>query len=209
MCAHRAVHVCLMLCRLTEEFALTSRQLMLVHSKALRWVSRPLLPAAWTPGDFKTSDEIEEQRVKLELLANRIFRMQVFSFVCKIVSVVSLRFAQSIDASERSIIFSFTVLTVQAVPNACTLLLLCRYFFNRGGTRAGNATSMNAKNAHAEESAEDCLIDDSVTKISSGTTTPMVLPVVQESAEGVGVLITESVAFEARNDEIVGTRLLD
>jgi hypothetical protein len=195
-----------MLCRLTEEHALTSRQLMLVHSKALRWMSRLLLPAAWTPGDFKTSDEIEEQRVKLELLANRIFRMQVFSFVCKTVSVASLLFAQSIDANERSIIFSFTVLTVQAVPNSLMLLLLSRYFFHRGGTRVGNATSMKNAFAHSQESAEDCMIDDSVTKFSSGTTPIAIeLPVIEESA---GVLVTESVAFEARND-VVGTRLLD
>ncbi len=165
VCAHRGYIACLMLCRLTEELALTSRQLMLVHSKALWWVSRPLLPAAWTPGEFKTSDAIEEQRVKLELLANRIFRMQVFSFVCKTVSVASLLYAPDIDATQRSIIFSFTVLTVQALPNALTLLLLSRYFFNCGGTRVGSATAMNAF-AHSQESAENCMIDDSVTIFS-------------------------------------------
>jgi hypothetical protein len=185
-----------MLGSLTEELALTSRQLMLVHSNALRWVSRPLLPVGWTPGDFKTSGLIEEQRVKLELLASRIFWMQTFSFLCKIVSVATLRWAPNIDASRRSVIYSLTVLTVQVVPTALTMLLFSRYFFSRGSDSAKD---------EIRESAEDNLIDDGAACFSNRTT-PMVSIVSEESAGRVEALAAEKIVLFEERSAVGGTR---
>jgi hypothetical protein len=107
---------------------------MLVHSKILRWLARPLLPTGWNPHDFKTTDAIDVQRVRLEILGSRMFRLKIFSFVCKIVSVVTLFYARdAISPSRHSIIYTVTVLTVQAVPNALALLLFYQHLVSRNG----------------------------------------------------------------------------
>jgi hypothetical protein len=121
----------LTLCRLTDDSILQPYQLMLVHSKFLRWLSRPVVPNVWTPGDFKTSGMIDAQRVKLELFTQRTFLLHLFSFLVKSVSVAILFFSNDNDPTVRSVIFIMTVFFVQGVPNAATLLLLNRHFFNR------------------------------------------------------------------------------
>ena len=77
----RARCCCVTRSRLTEERALSSRQLMLVHSKMLRWLARPLLPKGWTAGGFKTSGDLEAQRVSLQTLGNRLAGLGIFSFL--------------------------------------------------------------------------------------------------------------------------------
>jgi hypothetical protein len=127
--------------RLTEERALSSSQLMLVHSKTLRWLARPLLPKGWTAGGFKTSGDVEAQRVSLETLGNRLAGLGIFSFMCKCVSSATSYFARDVFAPAsgnfEAIMFLATALTVQAIPSAMTLLLLSRFHFSGGGERRG------------------------------------------------------------------------
>ena len=127
--------------RLTEERALSSRQLMLVHSKMLRWLARPLLPKGWTAGGFKTSGDAEAQRVSLQTLGNRLAGLGIFSFLCKCVSSATSYFARDLFAPAsgnfEAILFLATTLTVQAIPSAMTLLLLSRFHFSGGGVRKG------------------------------------------------------------------------
>jgi hypothetical protein len=127
--------------RLTEERALSSCQLMLGHSKMLRWLARPLLPKGWTAGGFKTSGDAEAQRVSLQTLGNRLAGLGIFSFLCKCVSSATLYFARDMFAPAsgnfEAIMFLATTLTVQAIPSAMTLLLLSRFHFGGGGERQG------------------------------------------------------------------------
>jgi hypothetical protein len=127
--------------RLTEERALSSRQLMLVHSTMLRWLARPLLPKGWTAGGFKTSGDVEAQRVSLQTLGNRLAGLGIFSFLCKCVSSAISYFARDLFASAsgnfEAIMFLATTLTVQAIPSAMTLLLLTRFHFGSGGESRG------------------------------------------------------------------------
>jgi hypothetical protein len=127
--------------RLTEERALSSRQLMLVHSKMLRWLARPLLPKGWTAGGFKTSGDLEAQRVSLQTLGNRLAGLGIFSFLCKCVSSATSYFARDLSAPAsgnfEAIMFLATTITVQAIPSAMTLLLLSRFHFSGGGSRKG------------------------------------------------------------------------
>jgi hypothetical protein len=127
--------------RLTDERALSSRQLMLVHSKMLRWLARPLLPKGWTAGGFKTSGDVEAQRVSLQTLGNRLAGLAIFSFLCKSVSSATSYFARDLLAPAsgnfEAIMFLATTLTVQAIPSAMTLLLLSRFHFSGGSERKG------------------------------------------------------------------------
>jgi hypothetical protein len=118
-----------MLGRLTEDSELTSFQLIFVHSKPLRLLFRSFFPKGWSPGEFKTSGDINAQRIKLEILSNRMLILNMISFVCKSVSVFTLLNVPDIDASARSGIYCLTVLVVQALPNALVLVLFTRYFF--------------------------------------------------------------------------------
>ena len=132
---------CVTRSRLTEERALSSRQLMLVHSKMLRWLARPLLPKGWTAGGFKTSGDLEAQRVSLQTLGNRLAGLGIFSFLCKCVSSATSYFARDVFAPAsgnfEAIMFLATTLMVQAIPSAMTLLLLSRFHFSGGGERKG------------------------------------------------------------------------
>ena len=137
----RARCCCVTRGRLTEERALSSRQLMLVHSKILRWLARPLLPKGWTAGGFKTSGDLEAQRVSLQTLGNRLAGLGIFSFLCKCVSSATSYFARDVFAPAsgnfEAIMFLATTLTVQAIPSALTLLLLNQFHFNGGGESRG------------------------------------------------------------------------
>jgi hypothetical protein len=119
---------------------------MLVHSKILRWLARPLLPKGWTAGGFKTSGDIEAQRVSLQTLGNRLAGLGIFSFLCKCVSSATSYFARDVFASAsgnfEAIIFLATTLTVQAIPSAMTLLLLSRFHFS--GSGGSNGTLMQS-----------------------------------------------------------------
>ena len=133
--------------RLTEERALSSRQLMLVHSKMLRWLARPLLPKGWTAGGFKTSGDVEAQRVSLETLGNRLAGLGIFSFLCKCVSSATSYFARDIATASgnfEAIMFLATTLTVQAIPSVVTLMLLSRFHFSGGGGGGSNGTIMQS-----------------------------------------------------------------
>ncbi len=141
MLSLRACCCCVTRSRLTEERALSSRQLMLVHSKMLRWLARPLLPKGWTAGGFKTSGDAEAQRASLQTLGNRLAGLGIFSFLCKCVSSATSYFARDLLASAsgnfEAIMFLATTLTVQAIPSAMTLLLLSRFHFGGSGERKG------------------------------------------------------------------------
>lgn len=134
-----------MLDSLTEEPVLKAHQLMMVHSKVLRQLARPMLPRGWTPGDFKTVGVLDAQRVKLETLGNRMFRLKILSFACKIVSVITLNYTRDIlriDATQHSVMFSVTVLAVQVVPVSGTLLLFYRHIFGRDEESVNTDLSM-------------------------------------------------------------------
>jgi hypothetical protein len=136
----RARCCCVTRCRLTEERALSSRQLMLVHSKILRWLARPLLPKGWTASGLKTSGDVEAQRAALHTLGNRLAGLGIFSFLCKCVSSATSYFARdlfSASGNVEAIMFLATTLTVQAIPSALTLLLLNQFHFNGGGESRG------------------------------------------------------------------------
>ena len=136
---------------------------MLVHSKVLRWLARPLIPTGWIPGNFKTSGAIDVQRVRLEILGSRMFRLKIVSFVCKIVSVATLFFSagDTIGPSERSIIFAMTLLTVQAVPIALTLLLFYRHLFSRDG-QSGTTPMISASEQELSDSFGAPMTESSV-----------------------------------------------
>ena len=126
--------------RLTEERALSRRQLMMVHSPFLRWLARPLLPKGWTASGFKTAGEVDVQRVVLRTLSTRLAVVSILSFLCKSASVAVSYFARDAIADSaqlESIIFLATALAVQAVPSAVTLLLLGRFHFSRGSEGSG------------------------------------------------------------------------
>ena len=121
--------------RLTEERALSRRQLMLVHSPLLRWLARPLLPKGWTANSFRTAGDVDAQRVALRTLGTRLAVVSILSFLCKSASVATSYFARDVIADSaqlESIIFLATALAVQAVPSAATLLLLGSFLFSRG-----------------------------------------------------------------------------
>jgi hypothetical protein len=127
-------------CRLTDERALSKRQLMLVHSEFLRWLARPLLPKGWAAGSFKTAGEVDAQRVALQKLGTRLAVLSIASFLCKCASSAASYFAaEAIAQSEESesIIFLVTILSVQAVPSLVTLLLLHQFYFDRSGSGRG------------------------------------------------------------------------
>ena len=151
--------MCLTLDRLTEERALSRRQLMLVHSPLLRWLARPLLPKGWTAGSFKTSGEVDAQRVALQTLGTRLAVLSIISFLCKSASaVIQSRHTyftrdNTNDPELQSILFLLTTLAVQAVPSAVTLLLLWRYFLGRGSD--GSASLMQSLLTHGGESPAD------------------------------------------------------
>jgi hypothetical protein len=126
--------------RLTEERALSRRQLMLVHSPFLRLLARPLLPTGWTASCFKTSGDVDVQRVALRTLGMRLAVLSIFSFLCKSASVAIFYFARDLIAESaqlESIIFLATTLVVQALPSAMTLLLLGRFHLNGGRDGSG------------------------------------------------------------------------
>ncbi len=74
---------------LTEERALSRRQLMLVHSPLLRWLARPLFLKGWTAGSFKTSGEVDAQRVALQTLGTRLAVLSITSSLCKSASAAT------------------------------------------------------------------------------------------------------------------------
>jgi len=136
------VWLCLTRSRLTEERALSRRQLMLVHAPFLRWLARPLLPKGWTASGFKTSGEVDAQRVALQTLGTRLAVLSIISFLCKSASVAASYLARdqiATSAQLESVIFLATTFAVQAVPSAVTLLLLSRFHFSRGGGGGGGA----------------------------------------------------------------------
>ena len=149
--------MCLTRDRLTEERALSRRQLMLVHSPLLRWLARPLLPKGWTAGSFKTSGEVDVQRVALQTLGTRLAVLSIISFLCKSASAATAYFTRdnTNDPELQSILFLLTTLAVQAVPSAVTLLLLWRYFLGRGSD--GSASLMQSLLTHGGESPADQL----------------------------------------------------
>ncbi len=148
----RARCCCVTRSRLTEERALSSRQLMLVHSKMLRWLARPLLPKGWTAGGFKTSGAVEAQRASLQTLGNGLSVLGIFSFLCKSVSSATLYFARDLFSTSgnfEAIMFLATTLTVQAIPSAMTLLLLSRFHFSGRGKSGGTLMKSLLPQGHA------------------------------------------------------------
>jgi hypothetical protein len=113
--------------RLTDERTLSNWQLMLVHSRFLRWLARPLLPKGWAAGSFQTAGDVDAQRIALQTLGNRLAALSIFSFLCKCISSALLYFTR-FEQSE-AVIYLTTLLSVQAVPSLATLLLLHRYHF--------------------------------------------------------------------------------
>jgi hypothetical protein len=110
------VWLCLTRSRLTEERALSRRQLMLVHAPFLRWLARPLLPKGWTASGFKTSGEVDAQRVALRTLGTRLAVVSIISFLCKSASVAASYFARdqiAASAQLESVIFLATTFAVQ------------------------------------------------------------------------------------------------
>ena len=131
-----------MRCRLTDERALSKRQLMLVHSELLRWLARPLLPKGWVAGSFQTAGEVDAQRVALQTLGTRLAVLSIVSFLCKCVSSATVYFGRDLGEQSEAVIFLVTVLTVQAVPSSVTLLLLHAYHF--GGSNGGHGSLMQS-----------------------------------------------------------------
>ena len=119
---------------------------MLVHSKVLRWLARPLLPKGWAAGSFKTAGEADAQRVALQKLGTRLAVLSVASFLCKCVSSTVAYFGRDQKEQSQSVIFLVTVLSVQAVPTSLTLLLLHRYHF--GGSSNGHGSLMQSLLTH-------------------------------------------------------------
>ena len=147
LCDSLLCRLCVTIGRLTDERALSNWQLMLVHSRFLRWLARPLLPKGWTAGSFQTAGDVDAQRIALQTLGNRLAALSIFSFLCKCVSSALVYFAQKqISRFEQSeaVIFLTTVLSVQAVPSLATLLLLYRYHFGPGSGGRGNGSLMQS-----------------------------------------------------------------
>lgn len=135
--------------RLTEERSLTSLQLMLVHSKLLRWLAQPLLPKGWSGGGFKTSGRVEQQRASLQALGNHLASLSVFSFLCKCLSSATSYFASDLFSTSgnfEALMYLATTLTVQAVPSALTLLLISRFHFS--GAVESSGTPMQSLLTH-------------------------------------------------------------
>jgi hypothetical protein len=130
---------------------------MLVHSSLLRWLARPLLPKGWTAGSFKTSGEVDAQRVALQTLGTRLAVLSIISFLCKSASAATAYFTRdnTNDPELQSILFLLTTLAVQAVPSAVTLLLLWRYFLHR--VSDGSGSLMQSLLTHGGESPADQL----------------------------------------------------
>ncbi len=135
--------------RLTDERTLSKWQLMLVHSPFLRWLARPLLPKGWTAGSFQTTGEVDAQRQALQTLGTRLAVLSIFSFLCKSASAATSYFYRgdtvAFDGLE-SVIFLFSVLSVQGLPSLITLLLLYRFHFGRGSS--GQASIMQSLLTH-------------------------------------------------------------
>ena len=156
--------MCLTRGRLTEERALSRRQLMLVHSPLLRWLARPLLPKGWTAGSFKTSGEVDAQRVALQTLGTRLAVLSIISFLCKSASAATSYFTRddTNDPELQSILFLLTTLAVQAVPSAVTLLLLSRLSLSHSSgaltplllTRDGEPAAGSVKFSAAAEQSQ-------------------------------------------------------
>jgi hypothetical protein len=91
---------------------------MLVHSKLLRWLARPLLRKGWTAGGFKTSGDAEAQRASLQALG-RLAGLGIFSFLCKCVSSATSYFVRDAlgpaSGNFEAVMFLVTNLMVQAV----------------------------------------------------------------------------------------------
>jgi hypothetical protein len=153
--------LCLIRSRLTEERALSRRQLLLVHSPFLRWLARPLLPKGWTASSFKTSGEVDAQRVALRMMGTRLALLGIFSFLCKAVSVaVSYFLRQSNQSLQTSpdpdpLIFLVTTLVVQALPSALTLLLLGRWLLSRRSGFSRNSSALLSLHSRGSEFAAD------------------------------------------------------
>ena len=92
-----------------------------------------------------------------------MFRLKIVSFVCKIVSVATLFFSagDTIGPSERSIIFAMTVLIVQAVPIALTLLMFYRHLFSRDG-QSGTTPMISASEQELSDSFGAPMTESSV-----------------------------------------------
>ena len=147
LCDSLLCRLCVTIGRLTDERALSDWQLMLVHSRFLRWLARPLLPKGWAAGSFQTAGDVDSQRIALQTLGNRLAALSIFSFMCKCVSSALVFFAQNqISRFEQSeaVIYLTTVLSVQAVPSLVTLVLLHRYHFGPGGGGRGNGSLMQS-----------------------------------------------------------------
>ena len=145
LCDSLLCSLCVTISRLTDERVLSNWQLMLVHSRFLRWLARPLLPKGWAAGSFQTVGDVDAQRIALQTLGNRLAALSIFSFLCKCISSALLYFAQNqISRFEQSeaVIYLTTVLLVQAVPSLATLLLLRRYHFGSGGNGRDNGALM-------------------------------------------------------------------
>ena len=147
LCDSLLCRLCVTIGRLTDERALSDWQLMLVHSRFLRWLARPLLPKGWAAGSFQTAGDVDAQRIALQTLGNRLAALSIFSFMCKCVSSALVFFAEKqISRFEQSeaVIFLTTVLSVQAVPSLATLLLLYRYHFGPGGNGRDHGALMQS-----------------------------------------------------------------
>jgi hypothetical protein len=143
--------------RLTDERALSKPQLMLVHSKVLRRLARPLLPDGWSAGSFQTAGEVDTQRRALETLGARLAGLSIASFLCKCISSATVYFAGRQVEQSASVVFLVTVLSVQAVPSLVTLLLLDRFHFGGGGGGGGSLMqSLLTRDGTAGAGASEC-----------------------------------------------------
>ena len=143
--------------RLTDERALSKQQLMLVHSKVLRRLARPLLPDGWSAGSFQTAGEVDTQRRALETLGARLAGLSIASFLCKCISSATVFFAGRQVEQSASVVFLVTVLSVQAVPSVVTLLLLDRFHFGGGGGGGGSLMqSLLTRDGTAGAGASEC-----------------------------------------------------
>jgi len=152
---------------------------MLVHSPFLRWLARPLLPKGWTANSFRTAGDVDAQRVALRTLGTRLAVVSIFSFTCKSASVATSYFARDVIAASaqlESIIFLATVLAVQAVPSAVTLLLLSRLSLSHSSgaltplllTRDGEPAAGSVKfSAAAEQSQQTSELAAEVTRLQA------------------------------------------
>ena len=130
---------------------------MLVHSKVLRRLARPLLPDGWSAGSFQTAGEVDTQRRALETLGARLAGLSIASFLCKCISSATVFFAGRQVEQSASVVFLVTVLSVQAVPSLVTLLLLDRFHFGGGGGGGGSLMqSLLTRDGTAGAGASEC-----------------------------------------------------